>query len=285
MIKILFSDLDGTLLKENEEHTSGISKENRAAIKQLRDHNIQFAIATGRSVNFLENFFGKDFRYDTVAMAGAMVRVQDKIIYQSEFDHDETLALLDLLEKSGYHYESIGVTHDNVYIFQDETKACERRYTQNPNPFKDHKAVHPLSLFQYMSDYHNPILNCLFVHFQDPMYVNNYQQMLSQRFLNQYAFIRNSPKSIIIAKDGANKGSGIFRACQALNIALQDVACVGDSENDIEMFEMIPMSFCMSHAPTYVKSKAKYIVDSVHECIEIILEHNKKEILSSSNDY
>lgn len=285
MIKILFSDLDGTLLKENDEHTSGISNENREAIKTLKDHNIHFAVATGRSIHFLQRYFGKEFDLDTVAMAGAMVKVNQQIIYQSEFDHDETLALLDILKTSGYYYECIGVTHDNVYIFQDETKACERRYTSDKHYFHDHKDIHPLSLCEYMSDYRNPILNCLFVHLEDPNHVNHYQQMLSQRFMNQYAFIRNSPKSIIIAKDGANKGTGIFRACQALHYSLQDTACVGDSENDIEMFEMIPLSFCMSHAPEYVKSKAKYIVDSVHECISIILDLNEKEQLSAKNEY
>ena len=60
MIKILFSDLDGTLLYIPPVLTSGVSEENRAAIRRLQDHGVRFAIATGRSVNFLPLHFGSD---------------------------------------------------------------------------------------------------------------------------------------------------------------------------------------------------------------------------------
>ena len=44
MIKLIVSDMDGTLLNEEIE----LSDENLAAIKDAQAHGIHFAIATGR---------------------------------------------------------------------------------------------------------------------------------------------------------------------------------------------------------------------------------------------
>ena len=285
MIKILFSDLDGTLLKQDEDHTKGISEENKNAIKKLQSSHIQFAIATGRSIHFLQRYFGDDYNFDTVALAGAKVKINNQIIYHSEFDNDETLSILATLKESGYNYEVLGINHHNDYIFQDFEGNFAKRYLASDNEFQDHNEIYHGSLEEYSKDKTTLPLNCLIVFFNSPDEASNYQQTLRQRFMNEYAFIRNGPRSIIIAKDGANKGTGIFRACQTLSIDIQNVACVGDSDNDIEMFEMIPTSFCMSHAPDHVKAKAKYIVDSVYECIDKIIEDNQKELLSSKNIY
>ena len=81
MIKILFSDLDGTLLYIPPVLTSGVSEENRAAIRRLQDHGVRFAIATGRSVNFLPHHFGSDLVFDTVGICGASIRLNGRFIY------------------------------------------------------------------------------------------------------------------------------------------------------------------------------------------------------------
>ena len=46
-----------------------------------------------------------------------------------------------------------------------------------------------------------------------------------------------------------------------------EVACIGDSFNDISMFEVTPHSFTLHHAHPYVKEKANHIVRSVEEAI------------------
>ena len=71
MIKMLFSDLDGTLLYIPPRLTSGVSPENKAAIRRLQQHHVRFAIATGRSVDFLSRTFDPELVLDTVGMCGA----------------------------------------------------------------------------------------------------------------------------------------------------------------------------------------------------------------------
>ena len=96
MIKMLFSDLDGTLLYIPPRLTSGVSPENKAAIRRLQEHHVRFAIATGRSVDFLSRTFDPELVLDTVGMCGASIRLDGEMIYQTDFDPDEIESLLEV---------------------------------------------------------------------------------------------------------------------------------------------------------------------------------------------
>ena len=66
---------------------------------------------------------------------------------------------------------------------------------------------------------------------------------------------------------GVSKGSALRRLMEHLQIEANEVACIGDSFNDISMFEVTPHSFTLHHAHPYVKEKANHIVRSVEEAI------------------
>ncbi len=66
---------------------------------------------------------------------------------------------------------------------------------------------------------------------------------------------------------GVSKGSALRRLMEHLQIEANEVACIGDSFNDISMFEVTPHSFTLHHAHPYVKERANHIVRSVEEAI------------------
>lgn len=109
------------------------------------------------------------------------------------------------------------------------------------------------------------------------------KDMLKRKFFERYQIIQTSPYSIVILKDGANKGTGIAKIAALTGVGLDEVAVIGDSENDFEMFAMIPHSYCMSHARPDIQAKAKTVVDSVAECIDLILKENEQERLENLN--
>ncbi len=53
MIKMLFSDLDGTLLYRDGNHSDPVTEENLQAIEMLEQSGVKFVIATSRSHVFL----------------------------------------------------------------------------------------------------------------------------------------------------------------------------------------------------------------------------------------
>lgn len=46
-----------------------------------------------------------------------------------------------------------------------------------------------------------------------------------------------------------NKGKAILQFCEMTGASLEQCACFGDSQNDLDMFRVCPNSFCMSQAP------------------------------------
>ena len=284
MIKILFSDLDGTLLYEPPVNTSGVSQENRDAIERLQRQGIHFAIATGRSVNFLPDHFGSDLVYDTVGICGASIRLNNQMIYQTDFDHDEVEALLEIFSDSRYEHRFIVATQDNDYIFEDPYSKMAMDYRLNPRKrIRDVRKVLDIPVAEYIRNPYLPHINACYCVFDDEKGVDYYKDMLKRRFFNRYQIIQTSPYSIIILKDGANKGTGIAKIISLLGISLEETAVIGDSENDFEMFAMIPNSYCMNHSREDIRAKAKYNVDSVAECIDMILKQNEEERLENLN--
>lgn len=284
MIKMLFSDLDGTLLYMPPLLTSGVSEENRRAILKLQASQVRFGIATGRSVNFLSQVFAPDLQFDTVGMCGATIRHNGKTLYETDFDHDEIESLLEIFGDNRYENRFLCVTAQNEYIFADPQQAHD--YLSNDNGhIRDCKEVLLVNLADYVKNKANSHINSCFCWFNGPEGVEYYKDMLKRRFANRYQIVQSSPHSIVIMKDGANKGTGIAKIAMALGYSLDEIAVVGDSENDFEMFAMVQHSFCVDHARPDIQAKAAYIVHSVAECVEMILKMNEQERLENCNLY
>ena len=61
-----------------------------------------------------------------------------------------------------------------------------------------------------------------------------------------------------------NKGNAILRFCELIGVDLEQCACFGDSQNDLDMFRVCPTGICMAHAP--------------QELIDLSLYHAKTEL-------
>ena len=79
-----------------------------------------------------------------------------------------------------------------------------------------------------------------------------------------------------ITPKGCNKGEGLKAYCEALNINRDDVIVVGDSGNDISMFNAFhENSYCMAHAYPSVKKYAKHVVSRVYKLDKFVLKGDK----------
>lgn len=82
-----------------------------------------------------------------------------------------------------------------------------------------------------------------------------------------------------------NKLKDLEELCEEINIALDEVAYIGDDINDITVIEKVGFSACPSDAIKYVQEKVDYICSSkggngaVRELIELILTTQGKEIV------
>jgi Cof subfamily protein (haloacid dehalogenase superfamily) len=76
---------------------------------------------------------------------------------------------------------------------------------------------------------------------------------------------RSNPQFLEIARAEINKGLGLRRLMEMLSIDPVATAVVGDSENDLGMFEVAGLAVAMGQASPEVKARAGYVTTSNSE--------------------
>ncbi|WP_456395074.1 phosphoglycolate phosphatase [Thermococcus sp.] len=65
--------------------------------------------------------------------------------------------------------------------------------------------------------------------------------------------------AIHVKQPWVNKGNGIKKACEILGIKPEEVAHIGDGENDLAAFDVVGYKVALAQAPESLKSRADYI--------------------------
>ena len=100
------------------------------------------------------------------------------------------------------------------------------------------------------------------------------QAELNETFKGKANSVLSAPKCIDVMPAGVNKQVGLTHLIKTLAIKPEEIAVIGDSQNDIEMLKMTPHSYVMSSADHDVKQAAQYVVDDVFEAINHLNANN-----------
>lgn len=73
----------------------------------------------------------------------------------------------------------------------------------------------------------------------------------------------SDPDGIDVMPGGVDKGAGVRLLLQRLGLAPHEMACIGDSFNDLPMFAATPNSWAMAHADMEVRRRAAFETASV----------------------
>lgn len=129
MVKLIISDLDGTLL--NKDHK--IDEVIQSSISLIEKKGICFAVATGR--NMYENeFIFKDInKYYTLCMNGAIIKDNSNLIYyKKSINKQIILDLLNNFNNRQFTFEFSGINKSYTNLSFDE-------YIYNLKTFDDKK--------------------------------------------------------------------------------------------------------------------------------------------------
>ncbi|WP_175058982.1 phosphoglycolate phosphatase [Thermococcus sp. 2319x1] len=69
----------------------------------------------------------------------------------------------------------------------------------------------------------------------------------------------DSGYAIHVKQPHVNKGEGIRKACELLGIRPEEVAHIGDGENDLDAFRVVGYRVAVAQAPESVKKEADYV--------------------------
>ena len=84
-------------------------------------------------------------------------------------------------------------------------------------------------------------------------------------------------KLVDIIHPGADKGTLPKYLIDHYGYRKDEIACIGDGINDVDMFSHVGLCFAMESGEQILKDKADYIVKDVAECVDTILKLNGEE--------
>lgn len=262
-------DLDGTLLKKNQE----IDGETLAFMKSLTD--ISYMLVTGRCFSLVEGILEQyQLDCDLILNSGHELREKNnREIFP--FGKESGLKWTKKFLESGFHL-SIHGGDGMKYIFSDLESYYQQHLEMSAQVRKkdiSHLKKYPLfSREGYLKD--TVVLECASQleeidilkldarHMDGQIYEKMLRDVQEDQSLDYSAYWS---AYVDICDNSMNKGKLLLDYAEKRGISPHEIAVFGDSDNDIQMLELIPHSFAMGNGKESVKKSARYVTDSHEE--------------------
>ena len=242
-IKLIVSDMDGTLLRSNHE----LSPEFSLIHQKLIEKNIHFVPASGRQHSSITSYFKENLQdMAIIAENGTYVTFKGDEVFVDELDQKVVREIiLQSREIEGANLVLAG--KKSAYI---ESKD-ENFISFFQNFYSTNEQVDDLLKIE------NDQIIKIAIHHADGSTNNLYP--FFERFENDNLNVVISGELWMdIMNNGTNKGKALKELQQNLNISSDETMVFGDYMNDIEMLKLAKYSFAMKNAHPIVKNVANY---------------------------
>jgi Cof subfamily protein (haloacid dehalogenase superfamily) len=261
MIKLIASDMDGTLLNQYDK----INEEFFDIIMKLKQKNIIFVAASGRQYFNLLNKFSKvknDITY--VAENGSYVIHGDKEIYSSILDRNRVKELIKLGRK---------IEGCEIVLCGKESAYIEKSYPEFIREVERYYIKY--KLVDNLDEIEDDILKFTLCDFKGAS--ENSNHIFTSVLAKEFKITISGKLWLDVINKDVNKGVAIKHLQEKFNIKSEETMVFGDYFNDIEMMESAYYSYAMENAPDEVKKHANFIAKSNEE--NGVLEVIKEEVL------
>jgi len=283
--KILFTDLDGTLLTTEKT----VSERMRRELLDMIKNGNSLVLASGRPVeSILEVLQSLNIKEDVARMRsedgdaiggiyataynGAVLYdcIRDAVIESYAVPLRSAQQLFDMAKERGLHIQTYADTH--VVSIADD--AAIRYYTQ----FIHMPYVIGSNLASELS--HDPF-KVLTIDLENREKLEQFRRKVEACALGtELACAFSNAYYLEFYHKNAGKGNALINLCRALNISEQNAVAVGDEENDISMIEAAGIGVAMANASPKLKAHSAYVTqqDNNHDgIIEVIERYIKKK--------
>ena len=271
-MKLLFLDLDGTLLNDKKE----INKADMDAIDEMISKGHKVIINTGRplySALLLSEKFGflREGFYISSFNGGLIVDPVTKKRLKYDTVPDEIVRhMFDEAYKLGLHAHTY---NDEYVVSERDTKELEF-YTKRIS-------MPPFVVSDFRDALSEGAPKIIIVSLDGKERLIEYREKLRdyENEHNLYSTFSDS-RLLEYANPLANKGEAVRFMCRYLGVDISDSIAAGDEENDMPMILAVGIGVCMKNGQDTLKSVADYVTERTNnECgIKEIIE---KFILNS----
>ncbi|SJZ65495.1 Cof-type HAD-IIB family hydrolase [Anaerorhabdus furcosa] len=251
MIKLVATDLDGTLLNCNRE----LSDTNKRTIKKLIDSNIIVCFATGRPLGGIKKFLEQcnltEIESYSITNTGACV-YQNKgyEILRAKYLNSEDYHLIESYT-NGINIQVAGYSDYDLYSFEKVINPAlnhDSKILSMPITETDiYEITNPIGRLNIMGDKEN---------------IDQAISCIPEAVLENYYTVRNETFSFELLNKKSGKGKAIKFLMKYLGLQRDEVLVLGDNFNDIDMLKEAGISVAMGQAHEDVKKVCTMITDT-----------------------
>lgn len=259
MIKLIVSDVDGTLLHHHET----IHPEDVRALREAQRSGITVAFASGRMLPELQGVMTRlDMKLPAVSQNGAYVHTADgELIHSAAFERELIASLAEAAD--GLPFTTLLAAPDHYVVKRLDDKA-ERLRRRLFAPLVELPELHErlgrqlvCGKISYMGEI-------------EPL------RELGRRLQAEYGdaievYISDSDCLDVMPRI-SSKGAGLAALLDHMRLKPEEAVSIGDAFNDLPMFAMTPNSFAMASSHADVQSKAAFTVHRVADAVAWALE-------------
>ncbi|MDD2971783.1 MAG: HAD family hydrolase [Lachnospiraceae bacterium] len=261
-IKLIVSDIDGTILPYNDKH---IPEEIYPLIQQLHEKGIRFMIASGRDASGIRELFHpvRDI-IGYVAGNGTFYVEGKNIIFTQPFHQSYIREFLDSI-KDDSNLMPVIMTEGDYYIIIDgseESKETQRMIAEKKAgvPYREVRSVKDIEdVICKLGIYQNRILDAAEV------------QVLRDKW-TELELVCGGGQWLDVTQKGSNKGTAIEKVLEIHHWGPENLMTFGDNENDLQMLSLAKYGYAVAGAAECAKEAASFQCDSVPEVLRDLLE-------------
>lgn len=248
MKQAVFFDIDGTIWNDRME----IPKSAIRAIRQLRENGHYAFLCSGRSRANIGSEKLLDIGFDgVVAACGTHIDFHKETVFEKLLTAEQILHGLKVVEKHGM--EAILEGPKALYA--------------HPEDFSDDPFV--VCLREELGEKMEKIGSDIAEKQINKMSVNIYDgdiTAVTEELGGEFDVIVHEGGLVAeIMPHGFSKAVGIRKVCEILHISLEDTYAFGDSENDLDMLDIVAHGIAMGNASRNAKQAAEFVTSDIEE--------------------
>ncbi len=258
MIKLIASDLDGTLLQNGAQ---SLPPEVIPFIERLAtEYGILFVAASGRQYPNLVRLFGPAARHMAfICENGSLVFYQDKLLVSHPMDKKAALTIShDILSLPGCELQISG--EKTCYLIPKSEAFVDRMINHVKNDIK---------LLTTPEEHPEPYYK-ISVYEASGIATGHGPELLNRHKDKAQCTISGQAWLDCVAPD-VNKGRALQELIDTLGIDAAECVAFGDNYNDLEMLDIVKYGYVMDNAKEEIKSKFNYHCSDVVTSIKELL--------------
>lgn len=248
MIKLVATDIDGTVLIPEGKFTEGVKK----CIKRLKEQNIKVVLVTGR-MNAAATLIAKELDLDTpvISYQGGLINNNGEILYERYLTENQSEKILAWAELEKIH---INLYNNDVLYSQTDCFEIQRYCNNQHTNYK---------IEDFSKIKKNKVNKILAIDYKNPERIDKLECELQKVFPELY-IVKSTPYFLEFSNPEASKYCAVKFLQKYWKLEDKEILVIGDQNNDIALLNAGGVKVAMGNATDGLKSIADYVTDSVY---------------------